>query len=269
MTFYQELPLHISPYIFDAGFFRLHWYGAMYILAFATTILLVLYRLKKESWEFSKETVYDATIWAITGLLVGGRLGYVLFYNFSYYISHPLQILWPFADGKLVGIAGMSYHGGLIGAIVAGLWFAKKRKLSIKKLIDLFIPAIPLGYFFGRIGNFINGELYGRVTTHPLAMNFGDGLLRHPSQLYEACFEGLILFALLWTIKSKTWAKGRLLGIYMLGYATARFLLEYTREPDAHLGFILGPLTMGQLLSIGMFLIGIVFTQKKYHLLGK
>ena len=266
MTFYQELPLRISPYIFDAGFFRLHWYGAMYILAFSTAILLVSYRLKTEKWPYTKETIYDIAIWIIIGILLGGRLGYVIIYNPSYYLNHASEIIWPFMDGKLVGIAGMSYHGGLLGGLFGGLFFTMKKNISWKKMTELFIPAVPLGYFFGRIGNFINGELYGRVTTHPLAMNFGDGLLRHPSQLYEAFFEGLVLFILLWIIKSKTWVKGRLLGIYLIGYAMTRFLLEYTREPDVHLGFVLGPLTMGQLLSIGMFLIGIIFTQKKYHL---
>lgn len=253
----------ISPYILDLGFFRLHWYGAMYILAFATVLLLVLYRLQKESWKITKEQVYDLLTWGILGVLLGGRLGYVLFYNFSYYLSHPAEIIWPFQDGSLVGLAGMSYHGGLIGAVLFMWWKSKKLKINFKEVIRLFIPAVPLGYTFGRIGNFVNNELFGRVTEFPLAMNFGDGLLRHPSQLYEAFFEGIILFIFLWLVRKKEWAQNRLLGLYIIGYALARFFIEYTREPDSHLGFIIGSLTMGQLLSIAMIAIGIYVLKEK------
>lgn len=261
---WQTLPMNLSPYIFDVGFFRLHWYGLMYIVAFVVTLLLVLYRIKHEDFPFSKEVVLDYLIWAILGLLIGARLGYVLFYNPAYYLAHPLQIFLPFdfQNGlQLVGISGMSYHGGLIGIVTATIWFVKKKKLHLGKLIDLFVPAIPLGYLFGRIGNFINGELYGRITDMPWGMIFPGapyGKLRHPSQLYEAFFEGLILFLVLWFLRKKKALHGHLLSLYLIGYGIARFAIEFVREPDAQLGFVIGTLTMGQLLTSIMIIVGIV-----------
>lgn len=257
---YTELPQLFSPYIVDLGIIKIHWYGAMYVLAFLTAILLIRYRLKHEKrWSFSVTQVYDALLWTIGGLLIGGRLGYVLFYNLEYYLMHPIQIISPFHNGVLVGIAGMSFHGGLIGAIIGTWWFCKKKNLSLSQFADLIIPTIPLGYTFGRIGNFINKELYGRATDSVIGMNFGDGIRRHPSQLYEAFFEGIVLFIILWSIRNKQWAQGKLLGLYIIGYGIARFSIEFFREPDEQLGFIAAWLTMGQLLSLAMIIAGILF----------
>ncbi len=255
---YQELPQFISPYIIDLGFLRLHWYGAMYICAFVTVYLLTRYRIHKEALPISQQTNADVLLYMIIGLLVGGRLGYVLFYDLSYYLAQPLAIISPFHNGMLVGIAGMSFHGGLVG-VVSALWYVcKKRNISFWQIVSLYIPAIPLGYMFGRIGNFINNELYGRETTSIFGMNFGDGILRHPSQLYEAFFEGIILFILLWTIRNKAWAKGWLLSFYLIGYGLARFCIEFVREPDPQLGFIFSFFTMGQVLSLAMILAGLL-----------
>jgi Prolipoprotein diacylglyceryltransferase len=168
----------------------------MYLIAFFFTYILVLYRIRNENYEYSKKTIQDYFAWAIAGLIVGARFGYVLFYNFEYYMNHPIQIIFPFdlTNGlRYVGISGMSYHGGAIGVILASIIFCHKHRINFWNFADLFSAAIPLGYTFGRIGNFINGELYGRVTTVPWGMYFPLDpyrRLRHPSQLYEAFLKG-------------------------------------------------------------------------------
>ena len=252
---WQHLPGHISPVIFQIGWFRLQYYGLMYIVAFALTYLLVCYRLKHETrFAISTDQVKDAITYLILGLIIGARLGYVLFYNLPYYLKHPLEIILPFsfANGiSFTGISGMSYHGGLVGAIVAGWLYVRRSKIDWWDGVDLFAPAIPLGYTFGRLGNFFNGELYGRVTTSPIGMYFPlapTRQLRHPSQLYEAVFEGLFLFVLLWSIRRVKIAKGAMLAIYLIGYGTVRFFIEYFREPDAHIGFVFLSFSMGQIL---------------------
>lgn len=265
MFMYQNLPQLISPYFLELGPIKLYWYGAMYVVAFSVCLALCVYRLKTESsFSFHKEQVYDSLIYGILGLVIGGRLGYVLFYNLPYFLAHPLEIILPFSGGQFVGISGMSYHGGLIGVIAALWWFCRKKGVDWKELFRLYIPTIPLAYTFGRIGNFLNGELYGRITTSPLGMDFGDGVLRHPSQLYEAFFEGIVLFLLLWPIRKKPWASAsRLLGLYLLGYAIARIAIEFFREPDPQIGFLFGSFTLGQLLSATMVIAGIFLIQKK------
>jgi len=198
----------------------------------------------------------------ILGLIVGARLGYVLFYNFSYYLHHPLEVILPFEFSggiRFTGITGMSYHGGLIGVVVATVIFVRKNRLDFFNMADLIVPCIPLGYTFGRLGNFINGELFGRVTTHPIGMFFpfapGPGR-RHPSQLYEAFFEGIVLFIVLWAVKNRVTTRGAMLALYLMGYGLVRFFIEYARQPDAHLGFIFFSLSMGQLLCMAMILAG-------------
>ncbi|MEJ2183177.1 MAG: prolipoprotein diacylglyceryl transferase [Nitrospirota bacterium] len=262
LRFWQHLPEHINPYIVQWGSFRIGWYGLMYVVAFALAYALALYRIKREDFPYTKELVEDYLVWAALGLIAGARLGYVVFYNPAYYLAHPWEIILPVRfDGgiRFVGISGMSYHGGLAGTIVASYFFLRRRKLGFWKFSEFIIPVIPLGYTFGRLGNFINGELYGRPTDLPWGMYFpgapGSGL-RHPSQLYEAFFEGLVLFALLWSVRKRSRFDGFLLGIYIIGYATARFFIEFVREPDPQLGTVLGPLSMGQLLSISMLAAG-------------
>jgi len=217
------------------------------------------------------ETIQNAFIWIITGLILGARLGYVFFYNFGHYLQHPLEILLPFdfSDGlRFVGISGMSYHGGALGVFLAAILFCRRYGIPFWNLADLVSPAVPLGYTFGRIGNFINGELYGRATTVPWGMYFPldpYGQLRHPSQLYEAFFEGLFLFAILWGIRKKSPFDGFLLSLYIIGYGCVRLVIEFFREPDAHLGFIFGPLTMGQLLCLFMIAGGMAVYLLRKH----
>ena len=260
---WQHLPQNISPVIFEIGSFKLQYYGLMYIVAFAVTFLLVLYRVKHEDrFDMTTNQVKDAITYLILGLIIGARLGYVLFYNLSYYFKHPFEIILPFSFTNgitFTGISGMSYHGGLIGAILAGWLFVRKAKLDWWSGVDLFVPVIPLGYTFGRLGNFINGELYGRMTTSSIGMYFPlapTKELRHPSQLYEAFFEGIFLFAVLWSIRKIKTPKGAMLAVYLIGYGLVRFCIEYFRQPDEHLGFVFLSFSMGQILCALMIAAG-------------
>ncbi|MEW6333897.1 MAG: prolipoprotein diacylglyceryl transferase, partial [Thermodesulfobacteriota bacterium] len=226
---WRHLPSNLSPTLLEIGSFQVRYYSLMYLAAFACTYFLVMYRIRRERYPYTAELVQDYFVWAILGVILGGRLGYVLFYNLGYYLEHPLQILFPFdlSNGfQFIGISGMSYHGGAIAVLAASILFCRRRKIDFWRFADLFCPAIPLGYTFGRIGNFINGELYGRATTVAWGMVFPLDplhLLRHPSQLYEALFEGIILFVVLWLIRRKTPFEGALLAWYLIGYGTVRF----------------------------------------------
>ena len=261
--FWQHLPENINPVIFEIGWFKLQYYGMMYVVAFGLTFFLVMYRLKhEERFDISTDQAKDLLLNMLLGLIVGARLGYVIFYQFSYYIRHPLEVFLPFTFENgihFTGISGMSYHGGLIGVLFAAWLFIRKNRLSYRDMSDLIAPVAPLGYTFGRLGNFINGELYGRATTSAVGMYFPlspERELRHPSQLYEAFFEGIFLFAVLWSVRKKNLPRGSLLGLYLLGYGLVRFVIEFFREPDAHLGFVFFSFSMGQVLCIMMVLIG-------------
>jgi phosphatidylglycerol:prolipoprotein diacylglycerol transferase len=261
---WQHIPQRLNPVFFTIGSFKLQYYGLMYVVAFVVTYLLVIYRLKREDrFEVSVDQIQALITYMVLGVIVGGRLGYVLFYNLSYYLKHPLEIILPFdfSGGiKFTGITGMSFHGGLVCVILFAWLYCRKAGLNFLLMADLFIPAIPLGYTFGRIGNFINGELYGRVTSLPFGMYFplAPGAdLRHPSQLYEASFEGLFLFGILWSLRKIMKIRGAMLALYMIGYGTVRFFIEYFRQPDEHLGFVLLSFSMGQLLCLLMIAAGI------------
>jgi phosphatidylglycerol:prolipoprotein diacylglycerol transferase len=260
---WQHLPSHISPVLFSIGSFQLRYYSLMYLVAFAVVYGLFYYRIRRREISITAEHFQDYLIWAMVGLIVGARLGYALFYNFSYYLAHPLEIILPFdfSDGfRFVGLSGMSYHGGLIGVVAVTLLFCRRHKKNFWRFGDWLSAAAPLGYLFGRIGNFLNGELWGRATTVSWGMVFpldATGALRHPSQLYEALFEGLFLFVVLWSIRKRNPFDGFTVGLYIFGYGLVRFFIEFFREPDAHLGFVLGFNTMGQVLCILMMLAGI------------
>ncbi len=239
----------------------------MYIVAFVIVYFLVMHRIKNEKYKYTSEDIQDFLVWAMVGVLLGARLGDVLFYNLDYYLYHPLEIFLPFtfSDGiRFTGISGMSYHGGIIGVIIMSVLFCRKRKFDFWKFADLISPAIPLGYTFGRLGNFINGELFGRVTSMPWGMYFPldpTQSLRHPSQLYEAFFEGIFLFAVLWALRKKKLFDGALLGLYIFGYGFVRFMIEFFREPD----YMVGPISIGQFLCVLMMLggIGLLMWRKK------
>jgi len=242
----------IDPEIVRIGPFAVRWYGMMYVLGFVSSYGLVLYQLKKKAYGITKAQMDDIYFYLVLGLLVGARLGYVLFYNLPYYVGHPLEIfvLWH---------GGMSFHGGAAGAFLLGYWAMRRRKVSFLKAADIITPTIPLGLFFGRIGNFINGELYGRPTNVPWAMIFPGGghVPRHPSQLYEALLEGLVLFAILWLYKDRKGRRqGDVFAVFLMLYAIFRMFCELFREPDAQVGYLFGILTMGQILSLAMLALG-------------
>ena len=261
---FAHIPEHLKPVIVSLGVVEIHWYGLMYVVAFLLTYLLALYRIKTEDFKYTKAIISDFMFWAIFGVLVGGRLGYVLFYDPQYFLAEPLRIIFPFSFSggfHYTGMYGMSYHGGLLGVLFVCVIFCHKHRINFWRFADFFSPIIPLGYTFGRIGNFINGELWGRPTHLPWGMYFPldtTAQLRHPSQLYEAFFEGLFLFALLWYLRKKRYFDGFLFALYLMGYGVIRFFLEFFREPDPQLGFILGPFTMGQVLCLGMVLVGLI-----------
>jgi len=264
ITWWQHLPYDMNPIIFSVGPVAIRWYGTMYIIAFAIVWLLSKYRIATEKLPFDKSFPGDALTWAMGGVLIGGRLGYILFYGFEWFLQDPIGTLLPIHFGSgtcaFAGITGMSFHGGLIGVTLALWLFTRKHKVDFLKTVDLFIPALPLGYTFGRLGNFINGELYGRVTTSAIGMYFPAAptvALRHPSQLYEAFFEGIVLFVILWSIRKKAPWPGFLSGLYLIGYGTVRFFIEFYREPDAQLGFVFLNFSMGQVLCFLMIAVGV------------
>jgi phosphatidylglycerol:prolipoprotein diacylglycerol transferase len=244
---------NIDPEIVRIGPIAIRWYGMMYVVGFAASYLLVLYQMSRKAVGVTRAHLDDIYFYLILGLLVGGRLGYVIFYNLPFYISHPWEIfvLWH---------GGMSFHGGAIGTFVLGFWAMKKRGLSFLTMADLITPTIPPGLFFVRIANFINGELFGRTTDVPWAMVFPGGgpTPRHPSQLYEAFLEGFILFVVLWIFKDKKKSEGDVFAVFLMLYAVFRVFCEFFREPDTQVGYIFGIVTMGQILSIIMFALGII-----------
>jgi len=241
----------IDPVIFSIGPLEVRWYGLMYLLGFVAGYFVIRSELRRKG-PIPVEAAEDFLFYLIVGLLVGARIGYALFYNLGSYLSAPWEIL-------AVWHGGMSFHGGLVGMVVSGAIFARSRNVSFLELADIGALAAPIGLMLGRMGNFINGELYGRVTTLPWGIVFPSGgpLPRHPSQLYEALFEGLFLFVLLWCLRKRIRIPGGLVATFLIVYATMRFLIEFVREPDPQLGFIFDGLTMGQILCLAMLVAGL------------
>ena len=241
---------------------KMHWYAVMYLLGFALGYLLMRRRLHHEPYAsisapkpWAPLDVEDLLLYAVAGVIAGGRLGYVVFYKPGFYLLHPLNVfkLW---DG------GMSFHGGALGVIVGLAVFAWRRGRPVLQVADFMAPAVPIGLAAGRIGNFINGELWGRVASPdlPWAMIFptGGDVPRHPSQLYQALLEGLLLFVVLWLYARRPRYRGQVAAAFLVGYGVFRFIVEFWREPDAYLGFLSMGLSMGQLLSAPMVLIGVI-----------
>ncbi|MCX7123587.1 MAG: prolipoprotein diacylglyceryl transferase [Gammaproteobacteria bacterium] len=245
---------HFDPIAFHLGPLAVHWYGLMYLFGLMLAWCLARYRMKTQPWFPIKktDTLSDLLFYAAMGVILGGRIGYMLFYAFPDFIHQP-WIIFEVWDG------GMSFHGGLIGVCLALFFFARKEKIAYFLLMDNIAPLVPIGLALGRLGNFINGELWGRVTNSPIGMIFPTGgpLPRYPSQLFELSLEGLLLFILLWTISLKKRRPALISAIFLIGYASARFFVEFFREPDPQLGYLaFGWLTMGQVLCIPMFLLG-------------
>ncbi len=274
--FWQNIPQNLNPTAFNVGPIEISWYGIMYVIAFSLVYFLVRYRTRTEKSGISFRTVRDFFPWGIIGLLLGARLGDVFIYDWNYFSAHPLEIFLPFDPAnnwEYIGIYGMSYFGGLVGLGVAFIIFSFSRpgldessRPGLEKALkftDLFAPAVPLAFTFGRIGNFINGELYGRVTDVPWGMYFPadpTGRLRHPSQLYEAILEGILIFVILWSIRKKKFPAGYLTAFYLVGYGTARFAAEFFRQPDNDWFWL--SLTLGQHFSLLIIVLGILIALK-------
>ena len=245
---------HIDPVAFSLGPIQVHWYGLMYLLGFVGAWVLARWRVKHYQLNWTPEQISDLIFYAALGVIIGGRVGYMLFYNTEQLLSKPWVIfkLWE---------GGMSFHGGLLGVLIAVLLFARKVKKPFWQVADFVAPLVPLGLAAGRAGNFINGELWGRVTDVPWAMVFPqvDMQPRHPSQLYELGLEGIGLFILVWWYASKPRPAGSVSAIFLIGYALSRLFIECFREPDAPIGFVaFNWLTMGQLLSLPMLVAGLL-----------
>jgi phosphatidylglycerol:prolipoprotein diacylglycerol transferase len=245
---------HIDPIALQIGPLAIHWYGLMYLTGFGLAWLLGRWRIHRHPGSLTLRDLEDIIFYGVLGVVLGGRLGYVLFYKFDDYLAHPLSIfsVWQ---------GGMSFHGGLLGVVLAMLIFARRRGYTLLQIGDFIAPLIPLGLAAGRLGNFINGELWGRPTDLPWGMVFPgaqDGVPRHPSQLYEMGLEGFALFILVWWFARKPRPTGQISAVFLMGYGLFRFLVEFTREPDDFLGLLVGGLSMGQLLSLPMILIGLV-----------
>jgi phosphatidylglycerol:prolipoprotein diacylglycerol transferase len=242
---------HIDPVFLKLGPLEFRWYGLMYILGFVASYFVILAEVGRKNIALTKDDVADLVFAVALGIILGGRAGYILFYNLSYYVANPVKLF-------AVWEGGMSFHGGFAGAILAALYFTRKKKLTFYSLVDIAILAVPIGLGLGRLGNFINGELFGRVTSVPWGVVFpgGGGLPRHPSQLYEAFLEGLLLFLLLRVHSRTNHPQGSVFWAFIGLYGLFRMVVEFFREPDAHIGYLAGGLSMGQMLSLPMFLIG-------------
>lgn len=242
----------IDPVIIQVGPLAVRWYGLMYLLGFGAAYLVILHLSRLRSLALNKDGVADLLFYAVLGVVLGGRLGYVLFYNPAQYLAHPLEVF-------AVWQGGMSFHGGLLGVICAALLFCRRRKLPVLLTGDVLVASATIGLGLGRLGNFINAELWGRVTDLPWGMVFPGGgpLPRHPSQLYEAALEGPLLFFILYLLHRRKVPEGVTFFSFFIGYGLFRFLVEFVRQPDAHLGFLWGGATMGQLLSLPMIAFGL------------
>ncbi len=302
MQLYIKFPTWLRPEIIPGLPFR--WYGLMYLLSFAVAYLMFRYQVKERGLEVKQEVILNYFFWGIIGLLIGARIFAAIIYDPSgKYLTRPWLIFWPFANGRFTGIQGMSYHGGLVGAIAAILIYSRVKKINTLDWGDMLVTGIPLGYTFGRLGNFINGELYGRVTTaswgilFPNAARFSAekewvreaaaktgieisgtdamvNLPRHPSQLYEAFFEGIVLWAILWFVfRKRKPFNGFMVSLYVIGYGFFRFFIEYFRQPDEGLDFVISlsskenppyllvtpwNFTTGQILCILMIIGGVL-----------
>lgn len=248
---------NFDPIAIKLGPIAIHWYGLMYLTAFGSAWLLGRWRIKHQKTTMKMRDLEDIIFYGVLAVVAGGRLGYVLFYKPAYYLAHPLEIfyLWE---------GGMSFHGGLLGVTLMMFWLARSRKYPFLMVCDFVSPLIPLGLAAGRLGNFINGELWGRASTLPWAMVFpqsGDGIARHPSQLYQLGLEGLALFVLVWWFANKTRPMGQISAMFLMGYGFFRFMAEFAREPDNFLGLLAAGLTMGQWLSLPMIIFGAVVYQ--------
>ncbi|MDM8547017.1 prolipoprotein diacylglyceryl transferase [Candidatus Venteria ishoeyi] len=251
----------INPIMLELGPLQIHWYGMMYLLAFSLGWGLAMHRARQPWTPYHAEQIGDLVFYVAIGAVLGGRLGYILFYNFSVYLQSPLDIfkIWQ---------GGMSFHGGLLGVIAVLAWYAKNQQRGFFETTDFIAPMVPLGLGLGRIGNFINGELWGAPTSAPWGMVFRhvDSLPRHPSQLYEFVLEGLVLFVIVWLFSRKPRPVMSVSALFLISYGAFRFIIEFFREPDEHLGYLAFDwLTMGHVLTLPMLILGLALMYLAYR----
>ncbi len=252
---------NISPIALTLGPVKIHWYGIMYLATFTIAYFLIPIFFKEKKLPINKDTVSDLLLISLIGVVLGGRLGYILFYQLPFYLGHPLDMLkiWE---------GGLSFHGGMLGVILGFALFARKNKIKLYGLSDAIIPIVPIGIFLVRIGNFINAELYGRITNSSICMRFptDPSNCRYPSQLIEAALEGVVIFFILFSLRKKIRTPGILSWLFIGLYGLLRFCAEFFREPDIQIGYLAGNLTEGQYFSVCMIIasiIGIYFTKKR------
>ena len=254
---------NLSPEIFSIGGFSIKWYGLAYVVSILMGWKYVSIISKNSPAIVSKKNIDDLVVWITLGIIIGGRLGYALFYQPMEYLQNPIKIveIWN---------GGMSFHGGLIGVLISTIIFSKIRKINILNISDMLAIVTPIGLFFGRVANFINQELWGKVTSVPWAVEFplGGYLPRHPSQIYEALLEGIVLFLilnLLWNFTTLRYKPGVITGIFVSGYSIFRIFIEIFREPDSHLGYVFYIFSMGQILSIPLLIFGLLLVIINFH----
>ncbi len=256
MEFWNNIYSNFDPVAFDIFGLAVHWYGMMYVLALLTALYAGKWIAKYDKEDVTQKQLDDYFIYVEIGVILGARIGYIVFYdpNAMDYLFEPWQIFNPYSHGEFVGIRGMSFHGAVIGFFAGSFIYYYVSKAPIWRILDIAVIAVPVGYVFGRIGNFLNQELVGRVTDSPLGI-YVDGVLRHPSQLYEALLEGVVVFIVLFLYRKHKHYEGELVLVYGFMYGAMRFLAEFWRQPDPQLGFICcGWLTKGQELSSFMII---------------
>lgn len=253
--FLNDLYQSLNPVAFTLGPLTVRWYGLAYLAGFIVAGIVIWRVARRWELDLTPDDVVSIVIGVAFGVIIGARLGYVLFYGAGYYASHPLEVFATW-DG------GMSFHGGFVGAVVGGALVCRQYGISIPTVCDLGVIGAPWGLFFGRCANFVNGELWGKETDLPWGVMFhtGGGVYRHPSQLYEAVLEGLVIFCVLWALSRRKPARpqGTFMGMFLVLYGVFRFLIEFVRVPDAQLGYLWGSITMGQCLSLPLVVAGIV-----------
>jgi len=248
---------NIDPILLSIGPFQIRYYGLFFVLGFVIGYFLLVHLAKRKELSITKDDIADLLLYIIVGTILGARIFYVFVYNLPFYLSNPFEII-------AVWNGGLSFHGGIIGASIAGFYYSKRKKIDFYEIADIAVIPLALSLALGRLGNFTNGELYGRITNVPWSFKFPDAEgFRHPSQIY-ASFKNLLIFFTLWTIKDKKLPKGFMFWLFIVMYSVLRFTVEFFRQPDPQLGFIIGFLTMGQILSIIMFLVGIYFLRRVY-----
>jgi len=255
LEYWNHIYEHFNPVAFDIGFIKVHWYGIMYVLALLSALFFAKWINKHDKMGIPEDVIDNYFIWVEIGVVLGARLGYVLFYDPSgYYLSNPIQIFSPFdTNGHFTGISGMSYHGAVVGALISTYLFGRKYPQYLYKILDISALGIPVGYVFGRIGNFLNQELVGGITNVKWGI-YVDGVMRHPSQLYEAILEGVIVAIILYIYRLRKSFNGELIAWYGMLYGVMRFIVEFFRMPDSQLGYVCCGMSMGQILSISMII---------------